>query len=199
MGGSQGAAVSSTCLILISFKQVPGSQWHLEEGPVKHHVDLCRITSCAPRPAAFRALSVSWAAFWTEFGSRTWCLLQPGWHLPQPKADPELPLLWLCQGQRVSSEAISEHGQAEGICDSALPPIRQPQISKPHESQGSLIYSWCFSLSLSLKPRSHSRRGTKELLPLSPSQFQTHLQPFLATDHTSQIKVGFTSQQHPVL
>lgn len=196
MGGSQGAI--SACVILNSSKQVPGSQWHLEEGPVKHRVDLCRMT-ISPRPAAFRALSVSWATFWAEFGSRTWCLLQPGWHLPQPKADCELPLLWLCQGQRVPSEAVSEHGQAEGICDSILPPIRQPQISKPHESQGSLIYSWCFTLSLYLRPRSHSRRGTEELLPLSPSQFQTHLQPFLATDHTSQIELGFTSQQHPVL
>lgn len=40
-----GAAVSLTCVILNSFKQVRGSQWHLEEGPVKHHVDLCRITT----------------------------------------------------------------------------------------------------------------------------------------------------------
>lgn len=197
MGGSQGAAVSSACVILNSSKQVPGSQWHLEEGPGKHRVGLCRIT-ISPRPAAFGALSVSWATFWAEFGSRTWCLLQPGWHLPQPKADSELPLLWLCQEQRVSSEAVSEHGQTEGICDSILPPIRQRQISKPHESQGSLIYSSCFTLSLYLKPRSQSRR-TEELLPCSLSQFQKHLQPFLDTDHTSQIKLGFTSQQHPVL
>lgn len=45
MGGSQGAAVSSTCVILNSFKQVPGSQWHSEEGPVKHRVGLCNITT----------------------------------------------------------------------------------------------------------------------------------------------------------
>ena len=34
---------------------------------------------------------------------------------------------------------------------------------------------------------------------ISPSQFQMHLQPFIATDHGSQIKVGFTSQLHLVL
>lgn len=152
-----------------------------------------------PSPAWVRAMLVSWGTFGAEFGSRAWCLLQPGPYLPQSKTDHELPLLCLCRGQKVSSQALSEHGQAEGMCESSLLPTRQPQISKQHESQGGLIYSWCSNLNLSLLPRYHSRRGTEEFLPLSPSQFQMHLQTFIATDHGRRIKVGFKSQMHLVL
>lgn len=143
-------------------------------------------------PAVMRVVSVSWASFGAEFGSRTWCLLQSGPCLLQSKTEPELHLLWLCQGQKVPSQALSEHGQAEGKCEPTLLPTRQPQISKKHESQGGLIYSWCFNLSLSLLPRSHSRRGTEAFLHLSPSQLQIRLQPFIDRDHGCRMKGGFT-------
>lgn len=36
----------------------------------------------------------------------------------------------------MSSQALSEHGQAEGKCESTLLPTKQPKVSKLHESQG---------------------------------------------------------------
>lgn len=82
MGGSLGAAVSSACVILNSFKQVPGSQWHLEKSPVKHRVGLCRITTST------KAFSIqSTVSLWGYILSWIWfkdTVFPSAWMAPTP-------------------------------------------------------------------------------------------------------------------
>lgn len=118
---------------------------------------------------------------------------------PNPRQTPSC-LCCGCARGKGCHHRLSLNMDKQKACVSQLfCPPGSHRISKQQESQGGLIYSWCFSLSLSLLPRSHSRRGTEEFLPLSPSQFQMHLQPFIATDHGSQVKAAFVSQLHLVL
>lgn len=88
MGASQGVVFGSThshpeFLQVAPWKSVAFGK----KVKFKCPVGLYRLMTW-PSPAVFRAVLVSWATFWAEFGS-TCYLLQPGPHLPWCKIDPQ--------------------------------------------------------------------------------------------------------------
>ena len=180
----------------------PGSSMEIsgiwKEGQVKCPVALCRLMTLAMSCSVQSSVGLlDYTSSWIWFQN----MLSPSaWTTPSPIQDRhQAAFLWLCQGQKVLTQALSEHGQAEGRCESTLLPTRQPQISKQHESQEDLIYSSCFNSSLSLVPRSHSRRGTEEFLPLSLIVSDASIDIYSHRSWRPKKTSEFTSQLHLAL